>query len=98
MGAYEQDLRLIKEGAFKLPWDMTTPGHRQFNPLYIASQFRRFVAESNKVLGARAKGPAEAYKVPFRQSSLYPEYYQNNFHFQTGAAGFVFHLYSQWAG
>jgi hypothetical protein len=33
-----QDLAAIKAGAYKLPWDMTTPTHRQFNPLYVASK------------------------------------------------------------
>ena len=27
----------------------------------------------------------EASKLPFRKSNLYPDYYQNNFHYQTGA-------------
>ena len=31
-----QDLAAIKAGAYKLPWDMTSPTHRQFNPLYMA--------------------------------------------------------------
>jgi hypothetical protein len=31
-----QDLAAIKAGAYKLPWDMTTPNNRQFNPLFVA--------------------------------------------------------------
>lgn len=83
---FEQDLRLIKSGAFKLPWDMTTPGHRQFSPFFLASQLRRFVAETSAVMGASARGSEETYKVPFGRSSLYPQYYQNNFHFQSGVS------------
>ena len=33
---YSQDLENIQSGAYKLPWDMTTPSHRQFNPLFVA--------------------------------------------------------------
>ena len=42
MGAYQQDLRLVEEGLFKLPWDMTALRNRQYNPLHIASQVRSF--------------------------------------------------------
>lgn len=42
MGAYQQDLRLVEEGLFKLPWDMTALRNRQYNPLHIASQVRAF--------------------------------------------------------
>jgi len=33
-----QDLEYIEAGYYKLPWDMTTVTHRQFNPLFM---FRR---------------------------------------------------------
>jgi hypothetical protein len=35
---YKQDLDAIKQGAFKLPWDMTTISHRQYNPLFVLSK------------------------------------------------------------
>ena len=53
MGAYAQDLALIKEGVYKLPWDMTTLRHRQFNPAFVLQQGHRFVRETGNVLGAR---------------------------------------------
>ena len=31
-----QDYKNIQEGVYKLPWDMTTRGHRQFSPLWVA--------------------------------------------------------------
>lgn len=37
-GMHQQDLEAIKSGAYKLPWDMTTLTHRQYNPLYILSK------------------------------------------------------------
>jgi hypothetical protein len=38
LAMYKQDLEAIKQGAFKLPWDMTTIGHRQYNPLFVLSK------------------------------------------------------------
>lgn len=32
---FKQDLDNIKSGHYKLPWDMTTLSHRQYNPLFI---------------------------------------------------------------
>lgn len=32
-----RDLQYIKDGKYKLPWDMTQfPTHKQFNPLHMA--------------------------------------------------------------
>jgi hypothetical protein len=31
-----QDYRNIEDGMYKLPWDMTTRGHRQFSPFWVA--------------------------------------------------------------
>lgn len=80
MGAYQQDLRVIKEGGYKLPWDMTTLGHRQTNPLYMAGKASEYLREAVGVLTRRKEGkPA----VKATKSPLYPDYYQNDFHFQT---------------
>ena len=35
---YRQDLANIKSGAYKLPWDMTTITHRQYNPLFVLNK------------------------------------------------------------
>lgn len=35
---YRQDLAAIKAGRYKLPWDMTTLSHRQYNPLHVATE------------------------------------------------------------
>jgi hypothetical protein len=34
-----QDLANIKAGSYKLPWDMITPTHRQFNPAFVARKW-----------------------------------------------------------
>jgi hypothetical protein len=85
IGTYISDLRLIKAGIFRLPWDMTTIGHRQFDPFYIAKDVARTVGEFTRVLSSRARGTLDTGKLPFGMSNMYPSYYQNNFHFQTGA-------------
>jgi hypothetical protein len=36
---YRQDLASIKGGAYKLPWDMTTLTHRQYNPLFMLNRW-----------------------------------------------------------
>lgn len=38
IGMFKQDLQNIKDGKYKLPWDMTTPSHRQYNPLFILNK------------------------------------------------------------
>eukprot|EP00892_Ulva_mutabilis_P005099 jgi/Ulvmu1/2961/UM015_0001.1 len=82
-GTFECDLRNIKEGAYKLPWDMTTLGHRQTNPLYVLRQSILYFREARQVLGRRREPEGQVGVVPFERSNLYPDYYQNNFHFQT---------------
>jgi hypothetical protein len=32
-----------RAGLYKLPWDMTTPGHRQTNPLFVLQKVCSFV-------------------------------------------------------
>lgn len=37
LAVYRRDLQYIREGRYKMPWDMTDfPAHRQYNPLYVA--------------------------------------------------------------
>jgi hypothetical protein len=37
-----QDLECVRRGIYKLPWDMTTTGHRQTNPLNVLDKFTRY--------------------------------------------------------
>ncbi|WIA35683.1 hypothetical protein OEZ86_004089 [Tetradesmus obliquus] len=81
LAMYKQDLEGIKQGAFKLPWDMTTITHRQYNPLFVLSKSAQFVAEGVATLNRRmAQGPANNWFA----SNLYPQYYADNtFHYQS---------------
>ena len=49
-------------------------------------QAGRYISEAGRILNARSIGGDEVGRLPFGRSNLYPEYYQNNFHYQTGAA------------
>jgi hypothetical protein len=76
-----QDYRNIQEGRYNLPWDMTTPRHRQFNPLFIARKFVDFVQEASATLKRRTVGSPEDVWL---RSDMYPDYYLNTFHYQVG--------------
>ena len=81
---FEEDYRRIEEGQFNLPWDMYAKGHRQRTPRFAARQTARFVREAIGTLGRRARGDAEDIGIWMDAGpGLYPEYYKNNFHFQT---------------
>ncbi|KAK9815034.1 hypothetical protein WJX73_005595 [Symbiochloris irregularis] len=80
MAMFWQDYKNITAGAYKLPWDMTTTGHRQWNPLHIFSTARAFISEAVSTLERRNKGLPEDVWL---RSPLYPEYYMNTFHYQT---------------
>lgn len=80
MSVFKQDLRWIKAGAYKMPWDMTTPGNRQNNPVSVLGRSLDYFAEATRVMGQREAGVP---KPLWMDSGLYPEYYTNTFHFQT---------------
>ena len=37
MAMFSWDFKNIQEGLYNPPWDMTTPSHKQFNPVHVAS-------------------------------------------------------------
>jgi ubiquinone/menaquinone biosynthesis C-methylase UbiE len=86
--AYEQDWNRIQEGKYNKPYDMYERT-RQSSPLYFGQQTARFVREAIGTLGRRGRGGEEDKKVWLfgndegAASSLYPDYYQNAFHYQT---------------
>lgn len=77
---YYQDFENIKEGKYSLPWDMSTSGHRQFNPLFIAQRGISFLREATATLQRRDQGSPEELWL---KSAFLPDYYQNTFHYQT---------------
>ncbi|KAL4451802.1 hypothetical protein ABPG75_007464 [Micractinium tetrahymenae] len=75
-----QDHENIKEGRYALPWDMTTPGHRQYNPLYILQRGAAFLQEAVATLRRRDVGVPDQVWL---KSGYLPEYYQSTFHYQS---------------
>ena len=69
----------IQEGRYRLPWDMTTAGHRQFSPTYILNKASRFITEAYQTLERRDAGKPDPVWLG---SGMYPEYYLNTFHYQ----------------
>jgi ubiquinone/menaquinone biosynthesis C-methylase UbiE len=80
LATYAQDFENIKAGLYKMPWDMTTPGHRQYNPLFVLRKAVAFVREAADTLGRRDR---QADTSVWLDSRLYPDYYRNTFHYQT---------------
>lgn len=74
-----QDYKNIEDGMYKLPWDMTTPRNRQYDPLHVMNTVASFAKEASDALRRSVTGAPE--KV-WLQSSMYPQYYLNTFHYQ----------------
>mmetsp|Transcript_13724 Transcript_13724/g.41468 ORF Transcript_13724/g.41468 Transcript_13724/m.41468 type:complete len:561 (+) Transcript_13724:174-1856(+) len=81
LATYAADLENIKAGQYKLPWDMTTQLHRQYNPLYVLPRALWFWREAGDTLDRR---DTRATTDVWLQSNLgYPDYSLNTFHYQT---------------
>eukprot|EP00747_Dinoflagellata_sp_TGD_P033124 gnl/TRDRNA2_/TRDRNA2_136405_c0_seq1.p1 gnl/TRDRNA2_/TRDRNA2_136405_c0~~gnl/TRDRNA2_/TRDRNA2_136405_c0_seq1.p1 ORF type:complete len:569 (-),score=98.26 gnl/TRDRNA2_/TRDRNA2_136405_c0_seq1:100-1806(-) len=80
---YQQDYRAITQGLYKLPWDMYTPGHRQLSPQYAVQQTLREVEEAVAISSKSSRGGLPDDVGIWLESPLYPDYYKNNFHYQT---------------
>ena len=82
--AYEQDYECIAGGKYRLPYDMYTR-NRQNSPLFVAQQTTRFISEAVGTLARRNRGSEEDKRIWLSddKSTMYPDYYQNAFHYQT---------------
>jgi len=78
--AYYQDYENIKEGRYALPWDMTTPTHRQYNPVFVLRNGAKFVREAVDTLRRRERGTPDPL---WMRSAYLPDYFQSTFHYQT---------------
>lgn len=52
MTVWEADLKLVREGVYKLPWDMTSPSHRQFNLFWVIPEAVSGIRELIAVCGS----------------------------------------------
>lgn len=88
---FEQDLANIKNGFYKMPWDMEMGfSHRQVRPTYWISKAGLLVREASSILQRSWRQKDEDKNVWFftdqngrSGESIYPDYYRNNFHYQT---------------
>ena len=83
-----QDYKNIEAGVYKLPWDMTTLRNKQYDPLHVLRTASTFAYEASNTLKRRFRGSPE--KV-WMQSSMYPAYYLNTFHYQVRSLDLVGH-------
>lgn len=70
----------LRDGTYQLPWDMTTVSHRQYNPLFVLSRSALYLNEAVQTLSRRVRNQPEPVWL---SSSLYPDYFQKTFHYQT---------------
>ncbi|GAX75101.1 hypothetical protein CEUSTIGMA_g2545.t1 [Chlamydomonas eustigma] len=80
-GVWQQDLSYIQSKYYKMPWDMTTLTHQQYNPFFMAARTSKFVQESVMTLSRRKRNTPDP--VWIKGPSLYPQYYTNTYHYQT---------------
>jgi len=75
---FADDLACIEAGVYPLPFDLTSPSHRQFSPLFAVRQAAIFVNEAVANLEKRGK-PAPPLWL---DAPSMPEYYRT-FHYQS---------------
>lgn len=73
------DAENIKNGYYRTPWTGKL-GHRELNPAWAISKAREFFTESKENIARRNREGRK--ELPF-VSGMYPDYYMNNFHFQS---------------
>jgi len=87
---YHQDYRYVKDGLLKFPWDALVRrngiqwNHRQANPIFALQETARTIVESVAIFSRRNQQKSKG--VQFSQpkfGGLYPDYYLNDFHYQT---------------
>lgn len=76
-----QDFKNIKAGLYKLPWDVTTLGNKQFNPLNV---LRTAVTSAQEASNSMQRRFRDTPDDVWLQSSMYPDYYLKTFHYQVG--------------
>lgn len=76
---YDLDAEHIAAGYYRVPYD-SKKGHRQLNPAYASFKAKEFFAEAKENIKRRRREGRK--ELPF-VSGMYPEYYMNNYHFQS---------------
>jgi len=80
------DLENVENGSYKLPYDLTpSMSSPQWNPLSVLTTVSNYVSDRREVLArSRRRGGQEVRdRMVFSERGRYPEYYLQNFHYQT---------------
>jgi hypothetical protein len=80
------DLKNIEHGKYKLPYDMEFGYAPQWSPLPVLNKLNIYVEERTKVIDRMLRGGDSAFEVRknFKPSDgKYPDYYLQNFHYQS---------------
>ena len=88
---YYQDYQHVKNGLLKFPWDALVRqngiqwNHRQANPIFALQETARTISESVAIFSRRnqQKSKGVPFSQPTKSGGLYPDYYLNDFHYQT---------------
>jgi len=85
--SYAQEIQWVEKDVLKFPWDATIQDsgrvqldHKQVNPLFVFSETANFISEAVGTISRRNKGVPS--KGPI-SADVFPEYYRNDFHYQT---------------
>lgn len=96
LGLFRQELALIEAGEFKMPYDLEPlralrsggAGASQWDPRNVVSMAQAYMSDQALVAERRKAGAAggrEVYdSLSAAEREKYPEWYTQNFHFQTG--------------
>ncbi|CAJ1934853.1 unnamed protein product [Cylindrotheca closterium] len=95
---YYQDYQYVKDGLLKFPWDalvqsrsgiQLNTNHRQSNPIFALQETAASIFESVAIFSRRNKQSSKGVFLSQPKKSddvgalLYPDYYLNDFHYQT---------------
>ena len=81
-----RDLKNIESGIYKMPYDLELSYAAQCNPLRVATQASAYVSDRRDVLERSrrgAEGGLELREKFIGSPDKYPDYYLQNFHYQT---------------
>eukprot|EP00980_Cylindrotheca_fusiformis_P007068 scaffold1482_cov120-Cylindrotheca_fusiformis.AAC.10 len=93
---YSQDYKYVREGLLNFPWDALIREngslqwrHKQANPFFVLSETAQTLRESVAIFARQHKKSSEGVfladnnKARNSKNNLYPDYYLNDFHYQS---------------
>lgn len=87
---YYQDYQYVKQGLLKFPWDALVRennsiqwNHKQANPVFALQETANTIFESVAIFSRRNKQSSKGVFMAQNNNNMYPDYYLNDFHYQT---------------